>query len=519
MRKYKILWADDEIDLLKPHILFLNAKGYEVDPVNSGGDALDMLEENTYDIVFLDENMPGITGLETLTQMKVTHPNLPVVMITKSEEENIMEEAIGAKIADYLIKPLNPNQILLSVKKILDNKRLVSERTNQSYQQDFRNISLAFNEDLDFNEWIEVYKKMVFWELEIDRTPEKDMAEVLNMQKEEANSEFTKYIHDNYESWLNDPDVDKPMLSHQLMKKEVFPKLEDGKPVFFFVIDNLRMDQWELLEPTIAEYFNIESKNPAFAILPTTTAYARNAIFSGMMPSEMEKNHPDLWVDEAEDEGKNNFEKEFLERQLKKNNIDIKFSYNKIVHKNQGRQLVSNFNNLLNNDLNAIVYNFIDVLSHARTDMKMIRELAPDESAYRSLTNSWFMHSTLLEMLKLLSQKDVHVIITTDHGTIRVKKPIKIVGDKNTNTNLRFKVGKNLNFKKSDNVYVSRNPADLHLPQVNVSSAYVFATSDNFFAYPNNYNYYVNYYKDTFQHGGISLEEMILPVVHLQPKK
>jgi hypothetical protein len=302
------------------------------------------------------------------------------------------------------------------------------------------------------------------------------------------------------------------------MKKEVFPKLNDGKPVFFFVIDNLRMDQWELLEPTIAEYFNIESKNPAFAILPTTTAYARNAIFSGMMPSEMEKNHPDLWLDEAEDGGKNNFEKEFLERQLKKNNIDIKFSYNKIVHKNQGRQLVTNFNNLLNNDLNAIVYNFIDVLSHARTDMKVIRELAPDESAYRSLTNSWFMHSTLLEILKLLSKKDVHVIITTDHGTIRVKKPVKIVGDKNTNTNLRFKVGKNLNFKKSDHVYVSRNPADLHLPKVNLSSAYVFATSDNFFAYPNNYNYYVNYYKDTFQHGGISLEEMILPVVHLKPK-
>ncbi|MDP4679188.1 MAG: response regulator, partial [Cyclobacteriaceae bacterium] len=363
MRKYKILWADDEIDLLKPHILFLNSKGYEVDPVNSGGDALDMLEENTYDIVFLDENMPGLTGLETLTQIKSTLPNLPVVMITKSEEENIMEEAIGSKIADYLIKPLNPNQILLSVKKILDNKRLVSEHTNLSYQQDFRNISLAFNEDLDFNEWIDVYKKMVFWELEIDKTPEKDMAEILNMQKEEANSEFTKYIYDNYESWLNDPDIEKPLLSHQLMKKEVFPRLSENKPVFFFVIDNLRMDQWELLEPIIAEYFNIESKNSAFAILPTTTAYARNAIFSGMMPSEMEKYHPDLWIDEIEDEGKNNFEEEFLDRQLKKNNLNIKFSYNKIVRKSQGRQLVTNFHNLLNNDLNAIVYNFIDVLS------------------------------------------------------------------------------------------------------------------------------------------------------------
>jgi len=518
MRKYKILWADDEIDLLKPHILFLNKKGYEVEPVNSGADALEKIAEDSYDLVFLDENMPGLTGLETLTQIKSTHPNIPVVMITKSEEENIMEEAIGAKIADYLIKPLNPNQILLSIKKILDNKRLVSEHTNQSYQQDFTNISLAVNEDLDFNEWIEVYKKMVFWELEIDKTSEKDMAEVLNMQKEGANAEFTKYIINNYESWLNDADVPKPLLSHQLMKKEVFPKLTGEKPVFFFVIDNLRLDQWELLEPIIGEYFNIESKNPAFAILPTTTAYARNAIFSGMMPSDMEKYHSDLWVDEIEEEGKNNFEEEFLARQLKKNNLDIKFSYHKIVHKNQGKQLLTNFNNLYNNDLNAIVYNFVDMLSHARTDMKMIRELAPDESAYRSLTNSWFLHSTLFEALKMLSQKDVHVIVTTDHGTIRVKRPVKIVGDKNTNTNLRFKVGKNLNFKKSDNVFVSRNPDGLFLPKVNVSSSYVFATNDDFFAYPNNYNYYVNYYKDTFQHGGISLEEMILPVVHLQPK-
>ncbi|MFY0651069.1 MAG: PglZ domain-containing protein [Cyclobacteriaceae bacterium] len=518
MRKYKILWADDEIELLRPHILFLNAKGYDIDPVLSGGDALDMIEQNSYDLVFLDENMPGLTGLETLAEIKSIKPNLPVVMITKSEEENIMEEAIGSKIADYLIKPLNPNQILLSIKKILDNKRLVSEKTNLSYQQDFSNISLAVNEDLNFEEWIDVYKKMVFWELEIDKTQEKDMAEVLNMQKEGANAEFTKYIINNYESWLNDADVEKPMLSHQLMKKEVFPKLNDEKPVFFFVIDNLRLDQWEMLEPIITEYFRIESKNPAFAILPTTTAYARNAIFSGMLPSDMARYHPDLWVNETEEEGKNNFEQQFLERQLAKNNINVKLSYHKIVHKNQGKQLLSNFNNLMNNDLNAIVYNFVDMLSHARTDMKMIRELAPDESAYRSLTNSWFMHSTLLEMLKLLSQKDVHVIVTTDHGTIRVKRPLKIVGDKNTNTNLRFKVGKNLNFKKGDNVLVSRNPADIFLPKINVSSSYVFATNDDFFAYPNNYNYYVNYYKDTFQHGGISLEEMILPVVHLQPK-
>lgn len=518
MRNYKILWADDEIELLKPHILFLNEKGYAVEPVNSGSDALDCIKNETFDIVFLDENMPGLTGLETLSQIKSLKPNLPVVMITKSEEEHIMEEAIGAKIADYLIKPLNPNQILLSVKKILENKRLISERTNMSYQQDFRNISLAVNEDMDFEEWADVYKKMVYWELAIDDTEEKNMAEVLTMQKDEANSEFAEFVKHNYQDWLTDPNIEKPLLSHQLMKQEVFPHLGGEEPVFFVLIDNLRYDQWEIIEPVITELYNIDKKDHSFAILPTTTAYARNAIFSGMLPSDMAKYHGDIWVDENVEDGKNNEEEEFLRRQLKKNNLDIKFSYNKVLHVNQGRQLVSNLNNLFNNDLNVFVYNFVDMLSHARTDMKMIRELAPDESAYRSITKSWFAHSTLLEALRMIADKGGKVIITTDHGTIRVKRPYKIIGDKNTNTNLRYKQGKNLNFDDPDDVYVSRNPDELKLPRLNVSTSYVFATKDNFFAYPNNYNYYVNFYRDTFQHGGISLEEMIIPIVHLSPK-
>lgn len=518
MRNYKILWADDEIDLLKPHILFLNQKGYSVEAVNSGSDALDFISKEIFDIVFLDENMPGLTGLETLSQIKAMKPNLPVVMITKSEEEDIMEEAIGSKIADYLIKPLNPNQILLSMKRILDNKRLVSERTNMDYQQDFTNISLAVNDDMDFEEWADIYKKMVYWELAIDDTEEKNMAEVLTMQKDEANSEFASFIKENYDSWLSDADSDKPLLSHNMMKQEVFPHLNSEQPLFFIVIDNLRYDQWEIIEPIITEMYNIDKKDHSFAILPTTTAYARNAIFSGMVPSDMAKYHSDIWVGEHDDEGKNNQEEEFLRRQIKKNNLDIKFSYNKILHVNQGKQLVSGINNLFSNDLNVFVYNFVDMLSHARTDMKMIRELAPDESAYRSLTKSWFLHSTLLEALRIIAEKGGKVIIATDHGTIRVKKPYKIIGDKNTNTNLRYKQGKNLNFKDPKEVYVSRNPEELRLPKLNVSTSYVFATKDSFFAYPNNYNYYVNYYKDTFQHGGISLEEMIIPIVHLSPK-
>lgn len=516
MQRYNILWADDEIDLLKPHILFLNNKGYDVTSVNNGSDAIEKCLDSHYDLVFLDENMPGMTGLEALTQIKAMKPGLPVVMITKNEEEHIMEEAIGSKIADYLIKPLNPNQILLSAKKILENKRLISEKTNLGYQQDFRNLSMAYNERIDYQEWSEIYKKMVFWELGIDQTENKSMSEVLEMQKDEANNNFSKFIMDNYEDWLNDPKMDKPLLSHQLMKKKVFPLITED-PLFFILIDNLRYDQWKMLESSISEYFNVEEESTYYSILPTTTAYARNAIFSGMMPTEMVKYHPDLWVNDDEEEGRNNNEQEYLSRQLQKNNLKLKFSYNKILNINQGKSLNENFNNLLNNQLNVVVYNFVDMLSHARTDMAMIRELAPDESAYRSLTTSWFLHSPLLELIKRISEKKAKLVITTDHGTIRVKRPFKIIGDRNVNSNLRYKQGKNLGFE-DDNVMVVRKPERLMLPKLNVSTAYVFALRDYFFAYPNNFNYYVNYYKDTFQHGGISLEEMIIPFIYLTPK-
>lgn len=518
MQRYNILWADDEIDLLKPHILFLNDRGYDITPVTSGADAIEAVEKEYFDVVFLDENMPGMTGLETLNYIKGSKPSLPVVMITKSEEEHIMEEAIGSKIADYLIKPLNPSQILLSVKKILDNKRLVTERTNMQYQQDFRNISLAFNDDMDHQEWVEVYKKLVFWELEIDKTEDKSMQEVLEMQKSEANANFADFLIDNYEDWLNNPNVDRPLLSHQLMKTKVFPEM-NGDPLFFIVIDNLRYDQWRVIREDIAPYFNVEEEDAYYSILPTTTAYARNAIFSGELPLEMSKKHPDLWVSDEGEGGKNNHEKEFLKRQIDKLRKPVKFSYHKIIHSTQGKQLNDQFANLLKNDLNVVVYNFVDMLSHARTDMAMIRELAADESAYRSLTQSWFQHSPLFDMLKLISEKGGKAIVTTDHGTYRVKKPYKIVGDRNVNTNLRYKHGRNLGHKESREVYTVHKPEVLHLPKANISTSYVFATEDVFFAYPNNYNHYVKHYRDTFQHGGISLEEVIIPIISLNSKR
>jgi CheY-like chemotaxis protein len=516
MQRYSILWADDEIDLLKPHIIFLEQRGYDITPVNNGTEAVEKSDEKHYDVVFLDENMPGMSGLEALTQIKNNKPNLPVVMITKNEEEHIMEEAIGSKIADYLIKPLNPSQILLSVKKILDNKRLVIEKTNLNYQQEFRKISMAFQDVMNHEQWADIYKKLVFWELQMDQADNQEMGDVLDMQKTEANANFAKFIIRNYDSWLNDPKSDKPLLSHQLMKKKVFPEI-GKKPVFVILIDNLRYDQWKVIEPELTDYFTVEKEETYYSILPTTTAYARNAIFSGQLPSEMAKINPALWVGEDEDEGKNNFEDEFLAKQLRRNNLNVKMSYHKIKNLEEGRNLVDTVNNLFQNDLNVIVYNFVDMLSHARTDMAMVRELAPDESAYRSITKSWFLHSPLIDILKKIADKDVKVVITTDHGTIRVKRPFKIIGDRSVNSNLRYKQGKNLGYE-GDKVMTVQKPERLFLPKLNVSSSYVFAIEDQFFAYPNNYNYYVNFYKDTFQHGGVSMEEMIIPIIFLNSK-
>lgn len=516
-QKFNILWADDEIDLLKPHILFLEQKGYQITTVNSGVDAIDEVEAQNFDVIFLDEMMPGMTGLETLQQIKIIKPQIPVVMITKSEEEHIMNDAIGGKIADYLIKPLNPNQILLSVKKLLQNKQLIDEKTTLNYQQEFMKISMAFGDAQDHNDWADIYKKLIYWEMQIDSTENKSMIEVLETQKTEANASFARFIKDNYLDWMEEQNKDKPLLSHQVLKQKVFPQVKTGKPLFLIVIDNLRLDQWEDIEPLLSTYFNLEQKDTYYSILPTTTAFARNALFSGMMPMDMARFYPKLWEDEDSDEGKNNFEEDWLKINLDKNRLPIKSSYHKILQANQGKTVVEQFHQLLQNDLNVLVYNFVDMMSHARTDMKMIRELAPDESAYRSITKSWFEHSSLFELFKKIQAAGAEVIVTTDHGTKRVNRPYRIIGDKNVTTNLRYKQGKNLNFE-GGKVFEIKRPEDAKLPRLNVSSSYVFAVEDYFFAYPNNYNYYVNFYKDTFQHGGVSLEEMIIPIVHLSPK-
>ena len=509
-----LLWADDEMELLKAHLLFLEKKGYEVVTVTNGTDAIEECKQHTFDLVLLDEMMPGLSGLETLQRIKELSPQTPVVMVTKSEEEDIMNQAIGQQIADYLIKPVNPNQILLTLKKNIHRREIVTETVQTNYQQQFQQLSMQIMDCSSWQDWVDIYRKLVRWELELSQT-DSQMTEMLEMQKQEANHGFAKYIKKNYLDWVQGSA--HPMMSNEIFKTKIFPLLNEGEKVFLVVLDNFRFDQWKMLEQELASDFVID-EDLYCSILPTATQYARNAIFSGLMPDQIAKMFPDLWVDEDEEEGKNLNEAPLIQTQLERYRRKNTFSYHKINTSAEAEKLVQQLNTLEKNDLNVVVFNFIDMLSHARTESKMVRELANNESAYRSITLSWFRHSVIADLFRQLAQTDYRVIITTDHGSIRANNPVKIIGDRNTNTNLRYKLGKNLAYDSKD-LFVIKEPRKAMLPSPNISTSYVFATGDDFFAYPNNYNYYVSYYRNTFQHGGISMEEMLIPIITLKGKK
>ncbi|MEA1896367.1 MAG: PglZ domain-containing protein [Bacteroidota bacterium] len=516
MKKIRILWTDDEIEFLKAHIIFLEEKGYEILTASNADDALKKIKEQDLDLVFLDENMPGRGGLDILPEIKSLVPETPVVMITKSEEENIMEEAIGAQIDDYLIKPVNPKQILLTIKKFIDQKKLVSEKTINSYQTEFGKIGILINQADSISDWIDIYKKLVHWELELEKSDTSGMNEVLQMQNTEATQEFSKFIKKNYSGWL-DGSLETPFMSPDIFKQEIFPLLDEGTNVVFLLIDNLRYDQWKTIAPSLQDYFSIEKEELFCSILPTATQYARNAIFSGLLPVEIQRKYPNWWFNDDDDEGKNQYEQELLRELLVRSGRNTSFHYEKITNLDAGKKFSEQLANYLNHPLVAVVYNFVDMLSHARTDSNMIRELAADEKAYRSLTLSWFQNSYLFDVLKFLSGQNVKVVLTTDHGTIRVQRALKVIGDRKTSANLRYKTGRNLDYNPGA-VFEIKDPEKAGLPKANVSSRYIFANNDDFFAYPNNYNHYVKYYKDTFQHGGISLQEMLIPLVVLTPK-
>ncbi|MFM2376064.1 MAG: hypothetical protein RLZZ165_1161 [Bacteroidota bacterium] len=521
MENAKILWVDDEIELLKPHVKFLEIKGFNVSSASNGFDAMEHVRNESFDIVFLDENMPGMSGLEVLSEIKSLYPHLPVVMITKSEEEHIMEDAIGSKISDYLIKPVNPSQILLACKKILQNKQLVNQKVNTSYKQDFRKIGMQFYEQNDYQEWIDIYKKLSHWEKQMQDNEDQSMLEVLHSQIVEANLTFSRMVMENYLRWVNTENLsERPILSPDVLPQSAFADLGGQyESVFFILVDCMRHDQWKEFEPLIADYYYIENERHYYSILPTATQYCRNSIFAGLHPGEIAQKYPRYWKNDNDEGGKNLHEEDLMREHIIRRRLNAKFSYHKVLTNDEGFSLNENYKNLLNNDFNAIVYNFIDMLSHSRTEVNIIRELAPTPAAYRAVSRSWFEHSPLLELMKKLSQHKVKVVITSDHGTVYVNRPVKIIGDRETTTNLRYKQGRNLSYDDEKFLFTIKHPKEAKLPQMNISSSYVFASEDYFLAYPNNYNHYVKFFKDTFQHGGISMHEMIVPLVDLVPKK
>jgi CheY-like chemotaxis protein len=511
----KILWADDEIDQLKSHIIFLEGKGFDVTPVTNGNDAVSLIGKQSFDIVFLDEQMPGLDGLATLEQIQNIQPSLPVVMITKSEEESIMEDAIGNKISDYLIKPVNPNQILLTVKRILDKQRIQNEKAAQSYLKGFNELSSKFSAETDWEEWIDVYKTLTHWDLNLESGDEA-LQQVLQDQFQQANQAFGRFIGQEYKSWLKRDEAKHPTLSPDLLKRKVFPHLENGETVVFFLIDCMRYDQWLLFQKVLNDFYTIET-DFYYSILPTATPYSRNSIYSGLFPLEIQRRYPQLWETGQDESSLNRHEQVLLEKNLGRHGLHNVVKYEKIIQPEDGNRLVNKMANYTQTPLTTIIYNFVDTLVHSRSDSEVLKQLAPDVSAFRSLTEAWFQHSSLFKMLRELSNEDVTVVISTDHGSIRAMRDTKVFGDRDAATNLRYKYGRNLKAQENAAIFIDK-PENYQLPVEPPANSFIIAKEDYYFVYPNNYNKFQNRYRDTFQHGGASMEEMILPVATLTPR-
>jgi CheY-like chemotaxis protein len=517
MTRRKILWVDDEIEVLKPHLLFLESRGYDVVGVPSGHDAVEKVEHEDFDLLFLDEMMPGMDGLATLEKVKEVRPNLPVVMVTKSEEESLMEQAIGQKIDDYLVKPINPSQVLSVAKRILEKRKIREDHLSRKYVQDFQRLQNLRYTGLEWTDWAEVHRLLSEWDIEIDQYRGVGLAQTHREHKKEWNLEFSKFVEKNYPAWLRN-EGNRPTLSVDLVKKYIYPHLKVKKQVFFFVIDCMRLDQWLALEPLVAEDFSVQ-RDYYFSILPTATPYSRNAVFSGLFPDEVAKIYPDVWALDSADASRNRNERQLLDKQLESLRLtfDSEPKYIKVLEITEGDNLARKLDSYRQTPLLSVVLNFLDHLVHGRSESDILKEMAPDEAAFRTLMKSWFMHSSLFDVLKQLARWDCKVVITTDHGAVLGGKGTIARGRRDASTHLRYKYGENLGCDSKAAVKVD-DPSAYRLPAFSRYTNYIFAREDYYFVYQTNFHEYDRQFRGSFQHGGISLEEMVLPIVTLTPR-
>lgn len=518
INRKKVLWVDDEIDLLKSHIIYLEEKGYDVTPATNGDDALDLIQRENFDVALLDEMMPGRDGLSTLLAMKEIRPNLPAIMITKNEEESLMNQAIGSKIDDYLTKPVNPSQILLALKKITEGRKLSEQKISQDYVSEFNRISAAVQMGMGWSEWADLHLKLSGWEIDIGKHSDTALMQSLTELRAGANVEFARFVEKNYIEWVNGGDG--PPLTPGIAGEYIIPALKAGKNVLFIVVDCMKLDQWLAIEDLLGMYFHI-SRDYYYSILPTATPYSRNALFAGMFPADIERRFNDIWLKGEEDEtSSNRYERQLLDSQLVRAGMELKreSKYFKLINPEEGKNLERRISSLFDSPLVSLVVDFVDMLTHGRATSDVIMEMVPNEAAYRSVVRSWFEHSPLYTILKAYSgQKDTVVVMTTDHGAIRAQKGSKVIGDRETSTNLRYKYGKNLKVEPKQAIIVE-NPAHYKLPRRGLNTCYIIAKEDYFFLYPNNYNRYFKLFRGSLQHGGVSLEEMILPIYILEGK-
>jgi len=516
----RILWADDEIELLRPHVLFLEGRGYEVMTVTSGEDAVRAVAKERFDAVLLDEQMAGLDGIATLRRIIRLSPGLPVIMITKSEEESLMEEAIGRRIDDYLTKPVNPSQILSALKRLLDSRAINQQHIAQEYVTEFNRINDELDEGLDWDEWLDLHQRLNRWSIDLASERNVELQSLLEQQIDAANFRFNRYIEQHYPTWLKSERPERPPLSHDIVREWVAPLLSRSESVLLLVLDCLRLDHWLALEPMLREDFEIET-DLYYSILPTATPYSRNSIFSGLLPSEYPKVHPDLYqkLKWEEDLNVNRFERQLLDRQLAKLGLSLtpEPKYAKILDPEEARRVGRRVSDYFDQPLVSMVFNFVDIVAHHRSTEEVIQTLIPDEAAYRSIVRSWFEHSPLREMLTAFGKRGVTIVLTSDHGSIRVKQPVQVVADRNTSTNLRYKLGRNLNVDPKQAVRV-KNPESWGVASPTMNSDLLLARGNNYFIYPTGFNKYADKFNDSFLHGGISLDEMVMPVATMRFK-